>query len=226
MPSCVQGYDEELERERIARNIVYLDGPVIVCGEPLRNLTPHLLVTLTVARSPFLVGGHPALAHVAQFLWACHANYAARSWWKRRRLIKLISRFDLSDAVNDIHEFLDLTFMDTPSSIGKSEKPIASDVAWLIYRFRNPPWNQAEAVTMHTPFRKLYQELRCWQKENGAQVNNRSDIKKSTWLQQLNEAVGRGEISQADVDGWNRAWREGPEAFAKWQAEYKSRARN
>lgn len=219
MSCVVQGYDAALAQEQYARNVAYLDQPVIVCGEPLRNITPHLLTVLTVMRTPFYVGGNYTRVHVAQFLWACHVDYSPRSWWRRRGVIRRASRLDLQQAGDDIAAFMDLTFMDAPKG-GKSEKPIASDTAWLVYRFRNPPWNQSEKVTIHTPFRKLYQELRCYQKEHGEIVVNDSDKLKSSWLEKLQDAVDKGEIQQGDLDAYNAAWRAGPKAFEEWRKVY------
>lgn len=202
MSCVVQGYEEEVEREQLARNVAYLDQPEIVCGEPLRNITPHLLALLTVTRTPFYFGGTITHAHLAQFLWACHRDYSPRAWWKRRQLIHRASRLDLAKANEEISAFIELTFMDMPRG-GDAEKPIASGTAWLVYRFRNPPWNQAEQITLHTPFRKLYQELRCWQREQGEHIASKSDIKKSNWLDDVQRALDSGEITQAQLDAWN-----------------------
>lgn len=220
MACVVKGYEAALEKEQFARNVAYLDQPVIVCGEPLRNITPHLLTLLTVMRTPFYCGGKYSHAHVAQFLWACHVDYSPRSWWNRRRMTLRTSQLDLQKCGQDIAEFLDLTFMDAPKGNGKSDKPIASDTAWLVYRFRNTPWNQSEQVTIHTPFRKLYQELRCWLKDQGEIVVNPSDLLKSDWLGKLQVEVDEGRLDQEDLDAWNEAFREGPESFEAWKKAY------
>lgn len=220
MGCVVKGYDERIAQEQIARNVAYLDQPEMVCGEPLRNITPHMHTVLSVMRTPFIHGGNFNRAHVAQFLWACHVDYSPRSWWRRRTMTKRTSRLSLEVCYEDIAKFLDLTFMDAPRGTSKGEKPIASDTAWLVYRFRNPPWNQSEQVTLHAPFRKLYQELRCWQKENGETIVNPSDAMKSEWLEKLQTEVNEGRLDQSDLDAWNQAFREGPESFEAWQRAY------
>lgn len=202
MGCVVQGYEEEVAKEQLARNVAYLDQPEIVCGEPLRNITPRMLALLTVMRTPFYFGGNFTHAHVSQFLWACHRDYSPTAWWKRRQLRKRTSRLGLEQAEKEISAFIDLTFMDMPRGAGQ-EKPIASGTAWLVYRFRNPPWNQSESVTLDTPFRKLYQELRCWMREHGEGVDNKSDKRKATWLEQLNEELKAGRITQKELDEWN-----------------------
>lgn len=206
MGCVVKGYDEALEREVIARNVAYLDQPVIVCGEPIKNLTPYLFTVLLVSKCPFYIGGNCTLGSVAQFLWTLHVDYSPCSWWRKRQLIKRVAKLRLEDCIKDISDYFDLTFIDSPID-PKKEKPIASDAAWLVYRFRNAPWNQPEQVTLHMPFRKIYQELRCWQKERGEEVNNRSDKLKGGWLQELNDALRRGDITQEQLDEWNKKQR-------------------
>jgi len=194
---------EDLEREQLARNVIYLRQPVIVCGEPLNNITPHLLTVLTVMRTPFYYGGKFNHGHVAQFLWACHVDYSPRAWWKRHQLIKRASRLDLESAAKEIDDFIALTFMDAPKSGNSKEKPIAADIAWLVYRFRHDPWRQSRDVTIHTPFRELYQELRCWKKEHTEEyIENKSDKHIADWSEQVNAMLKDGRITQAQLDAY------------------------
>lgn len=102
----------------------------------------------------------------------------------------------------EIQEFVNLTFMDAPAG-GKEEKPIASNIAWLVYRFRHDPWRMSELETSNTPLRKLYQELRCFERENDKNPANKSDIKKSDWLGEVNLALKEGRITQKQLDDWN-----------------------
>lgn len=205
MPCVVAGYDEAVAEERTQRSIPYLNAPEIVLGETLNNITPHLLAVLTAIQSPFYLGGPFTHAHVAQFLWALHRDYQPRgfkSWWNRRRIRRVVSRFTLDRCREEIGAFIDLTFMDMPTG-GREEKPIASSIAWLVYRFRCEPFRQPKIITLHTPLRDLYQELRCWMREQDQDVPNRSDKFKATWIEQINEGLRTGVITQAQLDAWN-----------------------
>lgn len=103
----------------------------------------------------------------------------------------------------EIQAFVDLTFMDAPAG-GKEEKPIASNISQLIYRFRHDPWGMKERETSNTPLRKLYQELRCFERENEKNPANKSDIKKSTWLSNLNEWVAQDPVKHGMIlHDWN-----------------------
>lgn len=204
---------EDLEREQLARNTIYLGQPYTVCGEPLHNITPYLLSVLTVARNPFAIGGSIRLAHVAQFLWALHVDYSPSAWWKKRQLMKRASRLEIHSSVAEIQSFLEITFMDQPHGISK-EKPIASDTAWLVFRFRHEPWGMKKEETIHTPFRELYQELRCWRRENTEDyIENPSDTHIKTYGEKINEALEKGRrgepggITQAQLDEANLRWR-------------------
>lgn len=211
--SCViQGYEAEVDREQLARNLVYLDQCETVCGEPIRNITPRSLALLNAMRTPFLAGGRITPAVVSQFIWALHLDYSARSWWKRYWLRKRLGKLSLEFCSQEIQAFIDLTFMDAPTG-GKEEKPIASNIAWIIYRLRHDPWRMLEQETSNTPLRKIYQELRCFERENDKTPANRSDILKTDWLNKLNAWLAEDPVNhQHELDAWNeknRAIKEG-----------------
>lgn len=203
MACVVQGYEDEVAQEQLARNLVYLDCPETVLGEPVRNITPHLLAVMTAIQSPFITGGNIRYPNIAQFIWALHRDYSPHSWWKRYLLTKRLNAFSLDESVRGINAFLDLTFMDAPRG-GKDEKPIAANVAWLIYRFRQEPWRMTEEQTKHTPLRKLYQELRCFERENGEIPQNKSDKKIADWLQRIQKWIDEDpQEHQKELDAWN-----------------------
>lgn len=212
MACVIAGYESEVEQEQLKRNLVYLDQFEIVCGEPIRNITPRLQAILNSIRSPLLCGGAITRPVIAQFIWALHSDYSQRAWWKRRQLRKRLERIPLEDCMRDIGAFIELTFMDAPTG-GREEKPIASSIAWMVYRFRHKPWCMSEHETSNTPLRKLYQELRCWERENQSVPANRSDILKTDWLNRLNAWIAEDPVNnQRQLDEWNarnRAIREG-----------------
>lgn len=203
MDNCVvQGYAEAVANEQAARVTAYLDKPEIVCGEPLRNITPHLLAILLDIETPFYCGGNYGYPHVAQFLCALHVEELDASPINVLRMTRSATRFLLEDCAAQISAFITLTFMDSPKG-GGNDKPIASSIAWLRYRFRCEPFRMKPSETMRTPLRQLYQELRCWERDNGEDVRNPSDRLTSSWLTQVQDALKRGEITQSDLDEFN-----------------------
>lgn len=203
MSCVVEGYEDAVEQEQLARNLVYLNQCETVCGEPIRSITPYSLAVLSAIRTPFLSGGDITPSVVAQFIWALHCDYSATSWWKRRQLRKRLAKLTLEQCALEIFAFIDLTFMDRPQG-GKEEKPIASSIAWLVYRFRHEPWGLKERETSHTPLRKLYQELRCWERENAEVPANKSDIKKAEWVGDLNDWLRQNPVKNGMLlADWN-----------------------
>lgn len=173
----------------------------------MRNITPQLLAVLISIKSPFYVGGEYTYPHVAQFLCALHAEDLEPDAENIRRMLQSASRFTLSECARQIKDFIDLTFLDAPKSSGTPEKPIASEIAWLRYRFRGKPFEMEFDEIMETPLRILYQELRCWQKENGVHVSNPSDKLSRSWLEQVQHYLSTGELTQADLDEFNERMR-------------------
>lgn len=235
MQCAAKGYDEALAQEQYARNVAYLGLPEYVCGEPLNNVTPWLLDKLTVANSPFIVGGKVTWEKVAEFLWALHVDWRKPAWYRfgmrrsKKRLALKCAGMNLEYAMEEIQRFLTLTDMDAPRG-GKAERPIASNTAWLVYRFRNEPWRMTQEQTLHTPLRLLYQELRCWTREHTEEtITNPSNVKIQEWQEGINRALAEGKITQEHLDEYNAACRKGAdavEALRKRWREGREQGRN
>lgn len=192
MEIIVPGYLEAVEKERRSRTLVFLGLPENICGEKIHNLTPHLLVVLFSIGSPFVCGGGGDItaAHIAQFIWALHVDYIPRSnpgsEELRKKICDSIASRDLRKSYDEIAEYLEETFLDAPDGDAKS-RPIASQPAWLIYRFRREPFRMTKEEVMHTPLRELYQLLRCEDKYNGEDPKNKlSDKVRGDWLAEMN----------------------------------------
>jgi len=199
----VHEYFETVEREQSSRNLIYLDQPETVCGVRLNNVTPYLLGVLTAISSPFLGSGSFCITDIERFLWALSVDYGATDAKGRKRIIKHVSTLNPEKAAEECFEFMALTFMDA-SGGGKKEKPIAAAVSWLVYTFRQDPWNFDEQTTLHSPLRKLYQELRVHRKYNGGTVMNKSDAAKSDWAKLVNDWVHEDGISEDESDNRQR----------------------
>ncbi len=178
--------DEYAERqavEQFHRNCIYLDIPETLCGESVNNITPRLLARLTAAKSPWVVGyGELSIEEVFKFVWALHVDYSPSNKRLGRKVLKSLKSLPLDQCYSKIEEFLKLTWQDAlGGGSGKPEKPVASEVAWMIFQFREEPFHFDEEKTLDTPFRKLYQELRCRRKSKGGDVSNPSDRLRGDW---------------------------------------------
>lgn len=202
MANGIPGFEQALERERSERNLAYLNPVEIVCGHRVRQVTPLLLCKLLEARSPFMCGGSYGYPHVVQFLCILGESQLTTETAfleEQRRLFAALVSIPLHECEKQISEFLGVTFRDQPSG-KKDGAPIASSVAWLEYRMTGEPWKWTREQTLNTPLRIIYQQIRCWQKEQGESVvNNLSHKAKAEWLKQLQAAIDSGEITPENV---------------------------
>jgi hypothetical protein len=207
----IPGYDEAIEREQSARNLIYLGQPEFVCGFKIKNITPRLLARLNAVDTPFLRGSIDATyAHVGQFIWILSVNFTLNKfirYFRRRAIKRKIHLSDLRLCIHEIDALIRLTFIDCVAGKGSNTAPIASGIAWLEYRMSCAPFNWHSERTLDTPLRRLYQLIRCWRAENGETVVNNSHKLRGDWLDTLNAKLASGEIKADELqkifDGYN-----------------------
>lgn len=152
--------------EDARREQSFLDLPVTVCGEELRQMTPRDLLILNGIESPFVCGGEVDPMDLVIFLWFMNAkNDQSDSWFNIRRKRKMMQRVALlmfDDAVADCHEFVSATFQDTPNneSNGEEKRPIGTAlIVPLIVRIaKETGWDKDKIL--NTPLAQLFQFLK------------------------------------------------------------------
>ncbi len=197
----IRSYLEAVSVEQTARNCIYLGVPYTLLGFEIHNITPRLMARLNGCKSPFLCGGSKRIEHVAQFIWVLSTDYAADNHRGRKSLVTKVEKMDLSKCCHEIMEFLDLTFLDSPT--GKASTPYASSIAWMEYRMTCEPflWDY-DTKTIDVPLRRIYQLIRCWQLEQNIKLTNRiSDKIAGDQLDIVNQALTEGIITAQDIDG-------------------------
>lgn len=206
---AVPGYMEAIAEESRLRYEIYLGQNEKICGIEVKQLTPYLLAVLKSAESPFVDGGDFDYVLAAQFIWAVSADFKPRDRRQFAHILKTIERnFSIDEVDAEISEYLRIAFLDAPTESGKQSKPIASATAWIVYRFRDVPFLQSRDVTLHRPFRELYQELKCWLKDQGESVMNQSDAVMSRWLREINQQRAEGKITIEDIEEFAKRNRE------------------
>lgn len=202
MPNGIPGFDEATAKEREARNSVYLGLPQKLCGFSVRDITPRILCFLTQAKSPFVYGGafDPADATpFVQFISFVAITDAPEKTFEEIGAAALLA--DLDAWCAEIDEFVALTFLDAPTGGKSDDAPIASAIAWLEYRMAGEPFRWDSERTLDTALRRLYQLIRCWQKEQGDVVVNALSGKcESDWLDTVNGGLKDGGITPAMIE--------------------------
>ena len=199
MANGIPGFDLALSQERSERNLAYLSRTETVLGEQVLQITPLLLCSLVEKRSPFLVGGVVNYPQVAQFLCALSPLDDASSPTNIRRLYESIAHFPLTKCEAEVEEFLAVTFRDQPKGSGPDCAPVASSAAALEYRMKVTfGWDRE--LTLNTPLRIIYQQLRLWQQEQGQIVINAlSQRTKADWQKTLQAALDSGQITAEQI---------------------------
>lgn len=187
---------EALAKEREARELIFFDFTVpffsAAAGStepveiPIRVMTLMDMLTLIQSRSPFLCGGKVQAGDIAHFLWTLCAHWEPCDE-AREAFIREISILQHGPFLKEIEEYVDRIFLDAPG--GGSTGPahvsfVASTVHALASKYG---WSQAEIFA--TPLPRIYQYLRCIERENrgGKGMTSRlSGAARSAQLRHLN----------------------------------------
>jgi hypothetical protein len=157
-----QRHAEEIAAEDARREQAFLDLPLLVCGEPLRAMTPMDLLMLNGAESPLVCPGELRAEDIALFVWVLHMDNDGRNTFRtRRRKAKLMRRLagrDYAEAVASCRDYIEEIFQDAPRGTTTEEKrpfgtcflaPLVVNIAL------ETGWSQHEILT--TPLPRLFQ---------------------------------------------------------------------
>ncbi len=190
----IPGYEAELSREQYLRDEAFVGGSDLLCGISVYQITPYLLAKLRCIRSPFVCGGVYTEIDTIRFLWVIskigmgvekgHPEHKERLDAMTDLLLTKYGQHFL-DAEKEIDEFIKVTFMDGPRG-GVEAVPYVTGTAWMIYVMSKEPFRWTKDQTIHTPYRELYQYVRCKRlDEGGILFNEFSDTIKADWLAEI-----------------------------------------
>lgn len=158
-------FAEEREREESHREEAFLPISQTVCGEELRQMTPHDFLILNGIESPFVCNTETDAADVVIFLWQLNTrNDGTRSWFNERRRKKMIQRvafLGFDDSVKQCFAYIEKTFQDAPKATQSQGDRIAKPIGTcflvpLILRIaKETGWSKDEI--MRTPVAQLFQ---------------------------------------------------------------------
>lgn len=210
------GYKEAVERERESRDFVLMGLPYGICGVDIRVLTLGDLLALMAMRHSYIAGGFIRRTDVATFLWFLSPRYvqpdSARGWFynhkvkrARARFIRMVRKLDFSKARHEIHEYLDLCFLDAPGSDGVGRAPTTSWLATATHVIASRyGWTRSEIRSIPLPeFYQLLRKITTADDSTTLLFNRWSDPIKDQFLNDLN-AMSEEE-REARVAELNRA---------------------
>lgn len=113
------------KRRRVEETITegMLDISLTLCGESVRQMTPHDMLHLDAMGNVFIGGSADGMVHFvdcAGFIWQLHtANNQTNSianLYRRERLIRRLARRDLNPMIKEILGYVDRMLMESASS--------------------------------------------------------------------------------------------------------------
>lgn len=190
MSELFTGYTEAAERQEQLRDGAFLNLPLVICGFPCEPMTARHFAILIHARSPFVVGGFPLPENVAQFLWVLNPRFDYTATVERDAFIECCSELDYDNAVQEIRQYIDDCFMDSPANSGGGGESFNSWLASLVDTLaREYGWREREILDL--PLASLFQYVRlivARHDSKSPQFNKLTDAAKNRWLESANAA--------------------------------------
>jgi hypothetical protein len=198
----IPGYKEALAAEREVRQLPFLPVPELICGVPVRPLTPRMHLGLESSGSVFVCGGMSDEVEVVRFLWFVSTDYRwpsdspfrcvraldrAINSFRQHRFIRRNRRIKFGPAVECIRRYMDEAYADGPGSPGNIPE-YWSWCAGLVDCFGIAyGWTSDEVI--NTPLKVLLQLRKIIRKRaDPSEVQfNASDRIKGRWLAEQNQ---------------------------------------
>lgn len=187
----IPGYVEACHLQDERRDSDFLDLPKVLCGFPCVAMTARHLAILIHSRSPFVCGGFPLAENVAQFLWVLHPQFSYTDTETRDAFIAEVGAKEFATVeeyeamVQEIRDYVDACFMDSPPSGDKGGESYNSFMASIVdVLAREYGWTRGEVLAL--PLSELFQYIRLIDHRNTdgkePQINRLSDGAKGRWL--------------------------------------------
>jgi hypothetical protein len=184
----IPGYAEACKKEQEIRDLAFCEWLVPLCGIQVKQFTYLHLLILANCENAFVEANRPQAEDVAFFLWVVSPDYRPNDTAARDEFIEAIAeKVKFLPACQEIYDYLNNAFQDSPASSGGSAKSYTSFVAPICDLFAHE-YGWDDQVTIKKPIARLYQLIRRIQKRNNPQaiMFNRSDAQISKWLASLN----------------------------------------
>lgn len=162
----VPGLGEARERETRERLAAYLDPLWLFdsCAVRVVQLTPRIYLEL--AASPLTgaaLGGKPNFAGIAAMLWRLQKDFRAGDEEQRNAIFHAVAHAKIKALRADLKDYLTTTFADQPGDPDGAQAGNPPPWSWLasLVDLFAAEYGWPRATVLDSPFRCLYQELRC-----------------------------------------------------------------
>jgi hypothetical protein len=159
-------FEQARRNEEARREEAFLEVPLTVCGESVRQMTARDLLILNGIESPFVCGGEVDPLDIVIFLWFLNAkNDQSDSWLNNRRkkmMMRRVAGLPFEATVSECRKYVSDCFQDAPDggSSSDSKRPIGSAIIVpLIIRIaKETGWDKDQIIK--TPLAQLFQFLK------------------------------------------------------------------
>lgn len=195
-------------RENELRTEAFLEVPLTLCGEQVRQMTPADMLHLDALENPFISGAADGLVDVldcASFLWqlSVHNNQTSSlaNLWRRRKCVQRVGARELLPMAREIQAFVDRMLMHEPVHGQEPARasPLAGEpktyflaplLVTLSAHFGHVDPMSGQLLSF-TPLPRLMQYLRAVQEENGTKTYTEFESARNRCMDRVNQIVNR-----------------------------------
>lgn len=185
----IPGYREAVQKERAVRSVSFIEAPEVICGLKVRPLNMRHIALLEALGNPFMMGGAPTAEDIAAFMWIVSVQFKPFDIEARDAFIRSISFMDASQLENEIVQFMDEAWQDSPS--GRDGGPAPTSWAAAIVDAIASEYGWSEQDIMDVPVKRLFQYMRRIRLRNDikAVFIDPSDKLRAAWLESQNKTA-------------------------------------
>lgn len=187
----IPGLDEAIAEERRDRALAFIGQTEIICGVPVKQMTPIHWEWFRATNNPFVIGGEVTPEIAVHSLWLLAEAFESTK--EASDLFAVSHAYLLKDAVpfllrKELDEYFDRMFLDAP--YGKDGLPYYSCAAGLGHAMAQEPYRWDTDRTMKSSLPVIFQFLKARDKAAGEVVINRkSHAIRGAWLDSQNAAL-------------------------------------
>lgn len=178
-------YVAAVEKEQAIRDSAFISNIDVIGNTTVHALTPKLFTTLTLMKSPLVMGGEINSESILVFLWTVKVKIPEDD--RQKFFEETILNQDFEQIVTDIGTYFEDAFQDIPPAKSEgSNVPYYSSLAVIVDYFASEyGWTEDSIINM--PYKRLFQYMKLIGKKNDPSkaMFNKSDNIKSQMIQAI-----------------------------------------